>query len=95
MAHRGHKQLIMLEEQTVLSRERTMQQYINTGLAFIGLGLIVTRFFSEGAYQGVGAILIILGFWQIYAAYTRFQKYRKVARKLRKEEKKFGLEVGE
>ena len=95
MVHREHRQLILIEEQTILSRERTMQQYMATGLAFIGVGLIVARLFAGDIYMLVSAALIIIGFWQIYQAYTRFQKYRKIARKLRKQEKKFGFEIGE
>lgn len=89
------RMLLLAEEQTILARERTMQQYINTGLAFVGLGLIVARFFGNGHYQAVGALLIMLGFWQIYQAYSRFTQYRKMARKIRKEEKSMGLEIGE
>jgi len=89
------RQLVLLEEQTILSRERTMQQYMTTGLAFIGAGLIVMRLFMGDIYTLIGGVLIAIGFWQIYQAYLRFKRYRSMARKLRRKEKKLGLDVGE
>jgi uncharacterized membrane protein YidH (DUF202 family) len=89
------RQLILLEEQTILSRERTMQQYITTGLAFIGVGLLVARFFLGLVYAVLSAALIGIGFWQIYTAYKRFKRYQYLARKLRKKERRLGMEIGE
>ncbi len=86
--------LLLLEEQTMLSRERTMQAYITTGLGFITVGLLVIKFF-EHTYYIIGAALVLIGFWQIWQAYLRFKKYRSVVRKLRARERKLGLEVGE
>jgi len=91
----ANRQLILLEEQTILSRERTMQQYIATGLAFIGVGLLVARFFLGQIYALMSAALIGVGFWQIYIAYNRFKKYQYLAKKLRKKERKLGMEIGE
>ena len=91
----GQKELTLLQEQTILSRERTMQQYIATGLAFIGIGLIVIRFFEGQNYFYLSLGLVAIGFWQVGEAYTRFRKYREIVRKLRRKEKKLGLEVGE
>ncbi len=91
----NNKQLILLEEQTILSRERTMQQYMSTGLAFIGVGLIVVQVLAGDIYKFIGGALILVGFWQIYLAHLRFRKYRGLAKKLRRKERKFGLEIGE
>jgi len=95
MAKNEQRHLVLLEEQTMLSRERTMQQYMTTGLAFIGVGLIMIRLFLERAYAFIGAILIVIGFWQIWKAYQRFRRYRHMIRKIRKSEKQAGLEIGE
>jgi len=95
MNKKTNKQLALQEEQTLLSRERTMQQYMTTGLAFIGVGLIVVKFFIEYIYITIGIILIFIGFWQLWQAYRRFKKYRKVIKMIRKKEKDIGLEVGE
>lgn len=91
----GKKELLLLEEQTLLSRERTMQQYIATGTAMIGLGIFVIKFFPDMYYYWASIGFILFGFFQIAMAYIRFQKYRKVVRKLRKKEKKLKLDVGE
>jgi len=88
--------LILLEEQTILSRERTMQQYMSTGLAFIALGVVIMQVLTKIPYNiQLGAVLILIGLWQVWQAYTRHKKYRRLARGLRKKEKKLGLEVGE
>lgn len=93
---RNNRQLILLEEQTVLSRERTMQQYMSTGLAFIALGVVVIQILQKIPYNvELGAVLIFIGLWQVWQAYERFQRYRRMARGLRRREKKLGLEVGE
>jgi len=92
---RHNKHLLLLEEQTILSRERTMQQYMATGLSFIGVGLIVLKLFGGQIYVAIATALIIIGFWQIWQAWLRFKKYRGLARKLRRKEKRLGLEIGE
>jgi uncharacterized membrane protein YidH (DUF202 family) len=91
-----NKQLLLLEEQTILSRERTMQQYMSTGLAFIAVGLVVIQLLGKVPYNiPIGCLLIAIGFWQVWQAYLRHKRYRKLARKLRRKEKGLGLEVGE
>ncbi len=72
-----------------------MQQYMTTGLSFIGVGLVVLKLFMGDIYSFIGGALVAIGFWQIYQAYQRFQRYRSLARKLRRKEQKLGLEVGE
>jgi uncharacterized membrane protein YidH (DUF202 family) len=88
--------LILLEEQTILSRERTMQQYMSTGLAFIALGVVIVQLLVKVPYNTyIGLGLVAIGFWQVWQAYLRHKRYRKLARKLRHKEKGLGLEVGE
>ncbi len=92
----GKRTLILLEEQTILSRERTMQQYISTGLAFIALGVVIIQVLTKVPYNiQLGGLLVLIGLWQVWQAYQRHKKYRKLARKLRRKEKGLGLEVGE
>lgn len=91
----GKRELLLLEEQTLLSRERTMQQYITTSLALIGVGILVLKFFEGAYYIILGILLNTLGFVQITMAYIRFIRYRKVVRRLRKKERKFRLDIGE
>lgn len=88
--------LILLEEQTILSRERTMQQYMSTGLAFIALGLVVIQLLGKVPYNvALGVVLVLIGLWQVWQAYLRHKRYRRLARKLRHRERSLGLEVGE
>lgn len=72
-----------------------MQQYMSTGLAFVALGIVVLQFLKGDIYSLIGAVLVAIGFWQIYQAYLRHRRYRSLVRKLRQKEKKYGLEVGE
>ena len=88
-------ELLLLEEQTMLSRERTMQQYVSTGLSFIAVGLVVAQVFKGPHYLWFGFVLITIGFWQMWIAWMRFNKYRKQARKIRKKERDYGFEIGE
>ncbi len=87
--------LLLLEEQTMLSRERTMQQYVSTGLAFIAVGLVVVQIFKGPYYVWLGFALLAIGFWWMWTAWMRFTKYRKLARSIRKQERKYGFEIGE
>jgi hypothetical protein len=53
--------LLLLQEQTLLSRERTMHSYMQTGLAFASVGLLTMKFLAGLFYFGVGILFIILG----------------------------------
>ena len=39
--------LLLAEEQTLLSRERTMHSYMQTGLAFSSVGLLIMKFLAR------------------------------------------------
>ena len=43
--------LLLLEEQTLLSRERTMHSYMQTGLAFTSVGLLIIKFLAGFFYS--------------------------------------------
>ncbi len=81
-------QIVLTEEQTILSRERTMLSHIRTGLAFIGAGLIVVKFFSQVYYQGVGILLMIIGFFEVISSYKKLYDYNKKIKCLKKYVKK-------
>ena len=53
--------LLLAEEQTLLSRERTMHSYMQTGLAFTSVGLLIMKFLPGIFYFCIGALFIILG----------------------------------
>ena len=88
-------QLLLEEEQTILSRERTMHSYMQTGLGFIGAGLLAIKFLDGILYATVGVILCLFGVYLLIEAMHRFTRYRKMAHKLRKLEKANRLDIGE
>ena len=51
--------LLLAEEQTLLSRERTMHSYMQTDLAFTSVGLLIMKFLSGVSYFCAGAFFII------------------------------------
>ena len=74
----------LAEEQTLLAKQRTMMASMRTGLAFVGVGLVVARFWVLFLYQLVAAILIIIGFTEIYGAKRKMLTYEKRLHNLRK-----------
>ncbi len=86
--------LLLMEEQTLLSRERTMHSYMQTGLAFTSVGLVIMKFLSGLFYFCTGVVFIILGFFLIAESARRYVYFRKAVRKLREKETKLGYEIG-
>ena len=86
--------LLLMEEQTLLSRERTMHSYMQTGLAFTSVGLIIMKFLSGLVYFCTGVFFIILGFLLIGESARRYAHFRKAIRKVREKETKLGSEIG-
>jgi hypothetical protein len=52
MDKNGDIMILLAEEQTFLSRERTMHSYMQTGLAFSSVGLLIMK------YLGVSSISV-------------------------------------
>ncbi len=74
---------VLAEEQVLLAKERTMLSSMRTGLAFIGVGLVVAKFWADLIFQSIAAILIFLGFAEIYRAKGKLREYKKRLRNLR------------
>lgn len=85
--------LLLVEEQTLLSRERTMHSYMQTGLAFISIGLLIVKFLEGSAFLMFGSFLALVGILQLAEAFRRFRAYRREVRRLRAKEKRLGLEI--
>ena len=83
-----------MEEQTLLSRERTMHSYMQTGLAFTSVGLFIIKFLSGLLYVCAGAVFVILGFLLIVESARRYIRFRQAIRKLREKEIKLGYDIG-
>ncbi len=86
--------LLLAEEQTLLSRERTMHSYMQTGLAFTSVGLLIVKFLGEIFYSCVGGLFIILGTLLIVESGKRYMRFRKAVARLREKEAKLGYEIG-
>lgn len=86
--------LLLAEEQTFLSRERTMHSYMQTGLAFTSVGLLIIKFLGGLLYFCSGIIFIILGVLLIAESARRYVRFRKAIRKLREKEARLGYDIG-
>lgn len=85
--------LLLAEEQTILSRERTMHSYMQTGLAFISIGILIMKFLEGSGYLLLGGFLVLIGFLQLAEAFRRFRAYRREVRELRAKERRLGIEI--
>jgi uncharacterized membrane protein YidH (DUF202 family) len=86
--------ILMAEEQTLLSRERTMHSYMQTGLAFVSVGLMIMKFIQGIFYFCVSVIFMVLGFLLIVESARRYVRFRKAIRDLREREAKLGYRLG-
>jgi uncharacterized membrane protein YidH (DUF202 family) len=93
MATKSERALLLAEEQTILARERTMHSYMQTGLAFISIGLLILKFLEGSAYLLLGSFLALIGFLELGEAFRRFTVYRREVRELRAKEKRLGIEI--
>ncbi|MBI4895298.1 MAG: DUF202 domain-containing protein [Candidatus Aenigmarchaeota archaeon] len=81
---KNSRNILFSEEQTLLSRERTMHSYIQTGLTTIGVGLIMLKFFVE--FYLIGILLTFVGFATVAYAINRWVGYRKTVKIIRGKE---------
>jgi uncharacterized membrane protein YidH (DUF202 family) len=86
--------LILAQEQPLLSRERTMHLYMQTGLAFTSVGLLITKFLSAVSYSCAGAFFVILGALLIIESGKRYMRFRKAMSGLRERETKLEYDIG-
>jgi len=90
----GDIRIIMAEEQTLLSRERTMHSYMQTGLAFTSVGLVIVKFLGGLLYVIAGVIFMILGGLLIFESGRRYVRFRKAIRLIREREARLGYKIG-
>ena len=81
------KELVLSEERTILSKERTILAFMRTGLAFIGVGLVVMSVIKELMFQLTGAVLVIIGFAEVFESVRRLYVKRKEMDGLKKKVK--------
>ena len=76
---------IYQEQQVLLSKERTILSFMQTGLAFVTAGIVVAGFFETFVQaQIVGYCLILIGFVEVFESIRRLLLKQKEAEKLKK-----------
>ena len=71
-----------------------MHSYMQTGLAFVSVGLVIIKLLSGIFYLCIGILLMILGGLLIIESGRRYGRFRKAIRLLREKEAKLGYELG-
>jgi len=71
-----------------------MHSYMQTGLAFTSVGLVIMKFLLGVFYFCVAAFFIILGILLIIESGKRYMRFRKAIARLREKEAKLGYDIG-
>ena len=80
----GHRGILLKEEEVILAKERTILSFMQTGLASIGVGIILVKLFQELPFQVAGFILILIGVVECYESGRRLRKKQKEMDKIKK-----------
>lgn len=78
------KEVILSEERTLLSKERTILSFMQTGLASIGLGIVLTYYLKGTVMTYVGYALILTGFLESLESIRRLRAKQKEVETLKK-----------
>ena len=73
MAKKEDRTILLKQEEVVLAKERTILSFMQTGLAAIGIGIILVKFFQEIYFQIAGFILILIGIIEAYDSGRRLR----------------------
>lgn len=84
---RKDKKLLIAEEEVLLSKERTILQFMSTALAFIGVGIIIVKIFNDSMFQLIGYLIIAVGFVEIGESMRRLRGKQKIMKRLEKQTK--------
>jgi len=76
---------ILQKEQLVLAKERTILAFMQVGLASIGVGVIIVKFFDDMIFRAIGYLLVIVGGLEAYESTRRLRKKQKEMEELKKE----------
>jgi hypothetical protein len=71
-----------------------MHSYMQTGLAFGSVGLVVMKFLAGVGYLVVGGCFILVGASLIIEAGRRYLRFRRAIAALREREARLGLGIG-
>jgi surface polysaccharide O-acyltransferase-like enzyme len=71
-----------------------MHSYMQTGLAFCSVGLLIMKFLAGVLYFCAGVFFIIIGSLLIIEAGKRYMRFRRAIVSLREREAKLGYDIG-
>ena len=71
---KADKGTLLREEEVVLAKERTILAFMQTGLASIGVGIVLVKLFTEWPFQLAGFILIVIGLLESYESGRRLRR---------------------
>lgn len=77
MPKKEDKTILLREEEVLLSKERTILSFMQTGLAAIGIGIILVKLFEQIYFQIAGFILILVGIVEAYESGRRLRVKQK------------------
>jgi uncharacterized membrane protein YidH (DUF202 family) len=77
MEKKEDKTTLLREEEVLLAKERTILAFMQTGLASIGVGVVLVKLFTEWPFQIAGFILIMIGIVESYESGRRLRKKQK------------------
>ncbi len=65
--------LLLSEQQVLLSSERTILQFMQVGLVVVGTGIVIATVFNQLLIQILGYILIFAGILEVVEAYRKLR----------------------
>jgi len=90
MAKIENKSILLKEEEVILAKERTILSFMQTGLASIGIGVVLVKLFTELPFQIAGFMLIVIG---VIESYESGRRLRKKQREMEILKRKLGREL--
>lgn len=80
------------EEQTILSRERTIQSFMQTGIASIGVGLVVINVFRDSfGFMVLGGFLVVIGLAEVLESLRRLKIQKGLMKRVKTKERKMNI----
>lgn len=87
--------LLLMYEQTILSKERTALSFMQIGLVFVGLGLGLIAVYLQNHTLGlvIGFALIIIGWLEMMESHKKLQNYNRLLDEVKAKLRRMGVEV--
>ena len=78
--------LLLMVEQSILAKERTILSFMRTGMLFIGVGFGLVAFYLSQSNLSlfIGVMLVALGLVEVIESTRRLYQYKQKMKKLRK-----------